>query len=144
MKIAIVAPPWVAVPPVGYGGTEAVLDGLARGLSYAGHDVLLYTTGDSACPVPKAWVFENAAGVGIGGAVTELRHVIYAYEAACGYDIVHDHTLVGPVYAERFPGLLVVTTNHGPFDGDLRDYYRAISDRVPVIAISHHQASTAR
>ena len=61
-----------------------------------------------------------------------------------GYDIVHDHTLVGPVYAERFPGLPVVTTNHGPFDGDLRDYYRAISGRVPVIAISHHQASTAR
>ncbi|HLN06213.1 MAG TPA: glycosyltransferase family 4 protein [Acidimicrobiales bacterium] len=143
MKIAIVAPPWVAVPPVGYGGTEAVLDGLARGLSAAGHDVLLYTTGDSACPVPKAWVFEKAAGVGIGGAVTELRHVIHAYEAVRGYDIVHDHTLVGPVYAERFPDLAVVTTNHGPFDGDLRDYYRAIGDRVPVIAISHHQASTA-
>jgi len=144
MKIAIVAPPWVAVPPVGYGGTEAVLDGLARGLVAAGHDVLLYTTGDSACPVPKAWVFDKAAGVGIGGAVTELRHVIHAYEAVQGYDIVHDHTLVGPVYAERFDDLAVVTTNHGPFDSDLRDYYRAIAGRVPVIAISHDQASTAR
>jgi glycosyltransferase involved in cell wall biosynthesis len=143
MKIAIVAPPWVAIPPVGYGGTEAVLDGLARGLSAEGHDVLLYTTGDSACPVPKAWVFEQAAGVGIGGAVTELRHVIHAYEAVSGYDIVHDHTLVGPVYAEHFPAMAVVTTNHGPFDGDLHDYYRAIGDRVPIIAISHHQASTA-
>ena len=143
MKIAIVAPPWVAVPPVGYGGTEAVLDGLARGLSAAGHDVLLYTTGDSACPVPKAWVFEQAVGVGVGGAVTELRHVIHAYEAVRDFDIVHDHTLVGPVYAERFHDVAVVTTNHGPFDGDLHDYYRAISDRVPIIAISHHQASTA-
>jgi glycosyltransferase involved in cell wall biosynthesis len=144
MKIAIVAPPWVAVPPVGYGGTEAVLDGLARGLSVAGHDVLLFTTGDSACPVPKAWVFEKAVGIGIGGAVTELRHVIHAYEAVRHYDIVHDHTLVGPVYADRFPGLPVVTTNHGPFDGDLRDYYWAIADRVPIIAVSQHQASTAR
>jgi len=143
MKIAIVAPPWVAVPPVGYGGTEAVLDGLARGLSAAGHDVLLYTTGDSACPVPKAWVFEKAVGIGIGGAVTELRHVIHAYKAVRGHDIVHDHTLVGPVYADRFLGLPVVTTNHGPFDGDLHDYYRAIADRVPIIAISQHQASTA-
>jgi len=143
MRIAIVAPPWVSVPPVGYGGTEAVLDGLARGLCAAGHDVLLYTTGDSTCPVPKAWVFEKAVGVGIGGAVSEMRHVIHAYEAVSGYDIVHDHTLVGPVYAERFPDLAVVTTNHGPFDGDLHDYYRAIGDRVPIIAISHHQASTA-
>lgn len=143
MKIAIVAPPWVAVPPVGYGGTEVVLDGLARGLQAAGHDILLFTTGDSTCPVPKAWVFEEACGVGIGGAVTELRHVIHAYEAASGYDIVHDHTLVGPVYSERFSSLPVVTTNHGPFDGELHDYYRAIGDRVPIIAISDHQASTA-
>ncbi len=110
----------------------------------SGHEVLLYTTGDSSCAVPKAWVFEEAAGVGIGGAVTELRHVIHAYEAVRGYDIVHDHTLVGPVYSERFDDLAVVTTNHGPFDGDLRDYYRAISNRVPIIAISQHQASTAR
>jgi len=143
MKIAIVAPPWVAVPPVGYGGTEVVLDGLARGLQAAGHDVLMFTTGDSTCPVPKAFVFEEACGVGIGGAVTELRHVIHAYEAASGYDIVHDHTLVGPVYSERFSSLPVVTTNHGPFDGELHDYYRAIGDRVPIIAISDHQASMA-
>jgi len=128
---------------VGYGGTEVVLDGLARGLQAAGHDVLLYTTGDSACPVPKAWAFDKAVGVGVGGAVSELRHVIHAYEAVSGYDIVHDHTLVGPVYSERLPGLAVVTTNHGPFDGDLHDYYRAICRRVPVIAISHHQASLA-
>jgi len=141
MRIAIVAPPWVAVPPVGYGGTEVVLDGLARGLQAAGHEILLFTTGDSTCPVPKAWVFEEACGVGIGGAVTELRHVIHAYEAASGYDIVHDHTLVGPVYSERFSSLPVVTTNHGPFDGELHDYYRAIGDRVPIIAISDHQAS---
>jgi glycosyltransferase involved in cell wall biosynthesis len=38
----------------------------------------------------------------------------------------------------------VVTTNHGPFNADLIDLYRTVSDRVPVIAISHHQASTAR
>ncbi|MGO9583085.1 MAG: glycosyltransferase family 4 protein [Acidimicrobiales bacterium] len=143
MRIAIVAPPWVAVPPVAYGGTEVVLDGLARGLAASGHDVLLYTTGDSTCPVPKAWVFERACGVGVGGAVSEMRHVIRAYEAISGYDIVHDHTLVGPVYAERLPNLAVVTTNHGPFDGELHDFYRAIADRVRIIAISHHQASTA-
>lgn len=72
------------------------------------------------------------------------RHVINAYDHVrdWGADVVHDHTLVGPVYAERFD-LPVVTTNHGPFDGELADLYRAIADRVAVIAISHHQASTA-
>ena len=57
-------------------------------------------------------------------------------------DVVHDHTLVGPVYADRF-GIPVVTTNHGPFQGELGPLYRMISATVPVIAISHHQARPA-
>jgi len=73
VRIAIVAPPWVGIPPPAYGGTETVLDTLARGLHAAGHEVLLFTTGDSTCPVPKAWVFDQAVGVGIGGAATELN-----------------------------------------------------------------------
>ena len=143
MRIAIVAPPWVPIPPPAYGGTETVLDALAMGLCTAGHDVLLYTTGDSTCPVRRGWVFEEARGVGTAGAAAELRHVIAAYEAAANFDVVHDHTAVGPVYAERCPWLAVVTTNHGPFCSDLGPRYQAVSERVPVIAISHHQASTA-
>jgi glycosyltransferase involved in cell wall biosynthesis len=143
MRIAIIAPPWVPIPPSAYGGTETVLDTLARGLVFAGHEVLLFTTGDSTCPVRRDWVFDAAVGVGSGGAAAELRHVIAAYEAVKDFDIVHDHTLVGPLYAERLPWLPVVTTNHGPFLSDLGPLYRAVSSRVPVIAISHHQASTA-
>jgi glycosyltransferase involved in cell wall biosynthesis len=144
MRIAIVAPPWVAVPPPAYGGTEAVIDGLARALAGAGHDVLLFTTGDSTCPVTRAWALPCAVGTVNTGSATELHHVIRAYETITqwGADIVHDHTLVGPVYAERF-SVPVVTTNHGPFDSELGLLYRTISTRVPVIAISHHQASKA-
>jgi len=63
--------------------------------------------------------------------------------AVADFDVVHDHTLVGPLYAERFPWLPVVTTNHGPFESDLGDIYRTVGQRASVIAISHHQASTA-
>ena len=143
MRIVIIAPPWVSVPPRAYGGTEAVLDTLARGLHQSGHDVLLFATGDSTCPVPTASVLPRAAGIGASGSATELRHVIHAYEAAAGADIVHDHTLVGPIYAERFDHLPVVTTNHSPFQSEVGDYYRAIGGRTPIIAISGHQASTA-
>ena len=144
MRVAIIAPPWVRVPPPAYGGTEAVLDTLARGLVGAGHDVLLFTSGDSTCPVPRDWVFETALGLGRAGAAAELRHAIAAYDAVADFDVVHDHTLVGPLYADRLPWLPVVTTNHGPFESDLGPLYRAVSDRVPVIAISHHHASTAQ
>ncbi len=88
-------------------------------------------------------MLHKAVGVGHGGSATEMRHVIHGYELAAGADIVHDHTLIGPVYADRFAGLRVVTTNHGPFQSELGDFYRAIADRTPVVAISHHQASTA-
>jgi glycosyltransferase involved in cell wall biosynthesis len=144
MRILIVAPPWLPVPPPAYGGIEAVLDGLSRGLHAAGHDVLLFTTGESTCPVERRWVFERAIGVGEGGAVQELRHVVHAYEFAPEFDVVHDHTLVGPHYSGRFPNLRVVTTNHSPFEGDLIDLYRIVADRVPVIAVSNNQASGAR
>jgi glycosyltransferase involved in cell wall biosynthesis len=144
MRIAIIAPPWVPVPPSGYGGIEVVLDTLARGLDAAGHDITLFTTGDSTCPVKKVWLFETARGIAAAGPSVELSHVMASYDLASQFDIVHDHTLTGPVYVDRFPWLPVVTTNHGPFLSELGPIYQAVSNRVPVIAISHHQASTGR
>jgi len=143
VRIGLVAPPWLPVPPPKYGGTEAVVDRLARGFVARGHEVVLFCTGDSTCPVPTAWVYENARRSELGQVVVELRHVIAAYDTLIDFDIVHDHTVVGPMYADRFPSLVTVSTAHGPFRGDLEDVYRAISPKVPIIAISHHQASTA-
>ena len=142
MRIGIVAPPWVSVPPDGYGGTESVIDRLARGFVAAGHDVLLWTTGDSTCPVPKGWVLERGDRERLGAAVVELHHLIHGYEAMLewGADVVHDHTLIGPVYARRHPDLPVVTTNHGPFNEELVTLYRAVTDQVALIAISEDQA----
>jgi glycosyltransferase involved in cell wall biosynthesis len=145
VRIALIAPPWVPVPPPSYGGTEAVVDRLARGYQTAGHEVLLIASGDSTCPVPRASVIPRADEVTMGAAVPELRHVIHAYEQVRDMDIVHDHTVMGPVYASARHDLPpVVTTNHGPFNEELSDIFRTIGDAVPIIAISHSQAATAR
>ena len=143
MRIGLISPPWLAVPPIGYGGTERVIDALARALVEIGHDVLLLTSGDSTCPVPRRTTLPRAVGTDQASPAVELRHVIAAYDHAreANVDIVHDHTLVGPFFARRFPWLPVVTTNHGPFEGDLAEVYRAMADLVPVIAISHNQAA---
>jgi glycosyltransferase involved in cell wall biosynthesis len=139
MRIAVIAPPWAPVPPQLYGGIELIVDRLARGYQAAGHEVLLVTTGDSTSAVPMSWVLPHAEGNRIGSAVVELRHVMHAYDAVAGFDIVHDNTVMGPVYAERYPDLKVVTTNHGPFNDELTDIYQHIAARVPIIAISHAQ-----
>ncbi len=143
MRIGIIAPPWTPIPPDLYGGIELVVDQLARGLQDVGHDVLLFATGDSTCPVPRQWVLEHAEGQRIGMAVPELRHVLHAYEAVRDCDVVHDHTMFGPFHSEHYPQLPVTTTIHGPFNAELTDLYRATSDRVPLVAISHAQRRAA-
>ena len=143
LRVGIIAPPWLPVPPVAYGGTENVIDILARGLVAAGVDVTLVTTGDATCPVPRRWVFPRALGVGNGGVAEEACHVIAAYRLLRDVDIVHDNSILGPLYSPSIPSPPVVTTNHGPFNEILTPVYRAISQQTPVIAISNHQASEA-
>jgi glycosyltransferase involved in cell wall biosynthesis len=143
VRIGLIAPPWVCVPPRAYGGTEAVLHVLARGLVAAGHEVVLVTTGDSDCPVERRWVHREAIGVGCGGTDAELRHVAHAYAVLEDVDVIHDHTLVGPLWPGRRARQPVVATNHGPFDDLLLPLYRGIAATASVVAISRHHASTA-
>jgi glycosyltransferase involved in cell wall biosynthesis len=143
MDIAIIAPPWLPIPAPAYGGTEAVLDELARGLQAAGHHVLMVCHPDSACPVPKASVIPAEDTVRMGRMVIELEHVVGAYELVRHADVVHDHTLAGPLYSARYPYLPVVTTNHNPFSRPYNAVYGAVVPRVALVAISHsHAAST--
>jgi glycosyltransferase involved in cell wall biosynthesis len=145
MRIGLIAPPWTPVPPALYGGTELVVDHLATGFQAAGHEVLLFTTGDSTCPVPRRWVLDRAQGHRIGAAVPELIHVTAAYEAMkeAKVDIVHDHSILGPEISALYPELRVVTTSHGPLDGELAGIYQRTASRVPLIAISLAQRKAA-
>lgn len=140
----MVAPPWLPVPPTGYGGTELVVDGLCRGLVALGHEVALFATGDSTCPVPTRWQHREHLGTGRSRTAGMLSHALAAYEAAATMrpDIVHDHTILG-AYVAATAGATAITTNHNAFDEDANAIYRHIADRVPVIAISHSHERTA-
>lgn len=141
MRIGLIAPPWVPVPPPAYGGTEVVIDNLARGLKELGHDVSLFTVGDSTCPVHKEYLYREPVAP-IGLSVAESAHVLAAYEALADVDLIHDHTLLGPLVAgmagiRRPP---VVTTNHGPFTDHTRPIWSQIARNASIICISHSQA----
>jgi glycosyltransferase involved in cell wall biosynthesis len=145
MRIALVAPPWAPIPPNLYGGIEFIVDRLARGFVAAGHEVLLFATGDSTCSVPTKFVLEHAEGTRIGADVPELIHVLAAYDEVrkFGADIVHDHTMFGPFWAASFPEVRCVTTIHGPLDGELAPLYRRMAEQTRLIAISHAQRLAA-
>ncbi len=145
MRIGLIAPPWLTVPPRAYGGTEAVIAELAVALSAAGHDVILAAASDSTVPVPLLPGTAPADPERIGVDLPELRHVALAYGAfdELGVDVVHDHTIIGPLY--RYRGRApVVTTAHGIFDDEAIDVYRRISVDTAIVAISHRQAELAR
>lgn len=144
MRIGLIAPPWLPVPPPCYGGTEEVIDVLATGLLAAGHDVRLFATGDSTCQVERFHVLPRAERARMGAAIPELYHTLSAYEAFGDREIIHDHTIAGLFAGSRQERARIVTTSHGPFTDELLRIYQAVQDRVAVVAISEDQASRSQ
>ena len=143
MRIGLIAPPWVPVPPVQYGGTEEVVDCLARALVRRGHDVRLFTIGASTCDVALDWYFDEPAEP-MGASTAEAAHVLAAYDAMADVDVIHDHTTLGPLVAATRHGLPpVVATSHGPFDPVARVIYRRVAETASIVAISRNQRDSA-
>lgn len=144
MRIGLVAPPWIPVPPPSYGGTESVVHTLATGLVEAGHDVVLAASSDSTCPVPRVSRMEPSTATTMDSGRQEILHVLRAYDAMVDVDVVHDHTILGPLALRLPPNIPRATTLHGPFDEELTRIYGAMRPGTSLVAISEHQASTAR
>ncbi|HEX6364598.1 MAG TPA: glycosyltransferase family 4 protein [Agromyces sp.] len=143
MRIGIVAPPWIPIPPDAYGGIESFIDVLARELVDAGHDVMLAASGDSTSPVPQLEGFPPADHETMGITTHELRHLIRAYTKFEGADVVVDNTLAGPIVARSLRTGPTVTIAHGPFIPLVQELYAVAAPDMAFVAISHHQASTA-
>lgn len=139
VRIAVVAPPSVPVPPPFYGGSEVVIDTLCRGYQASGHDVVLFASGDSTCPVEVRSTFPEARGSLIGHTEPELAHVLYAYDQAAEFDIVHDHTVIGPIYAGRRPDVHVATTVHLALQGPVLSIYEHLPANAHLVAVSEAQ-----
>lgn len=144
MRIGIIAPPWIPIPPPAYGGIEYFIDVLAVELAAAGHDVVLAASGDSTCPVERLPGFPPADPAAIGTTAAELRHLIRAYAGLADVDVIIDNTLGGPVLARSAAQRPVVTIVHSPFEEVVLELYRATSPDMNFVGISHHQASTSR
>jgi glycosyltransferase involved in cell wall biosynthesis len=133
----------LAVPPPNYGGTEMVIDLLARGLTARGHQVVLYTVGDSTCPVELRWKHPLALSTE-AGLFADVVHARDGYQALQDVDLVHDHTTSGPLLPPAsFPSLPILATLHSLLEPEIRSALTRTVGRIGLIAISHDQRRSA-
>jgi glycosyltransferase involved in cell wall biosynthesis len=150
LRIAMVAPPWIAVPPAGYGGIEAVVALLCEALVARGHEVTLFAAPGSRSTARVYPLLEDAHPGQIGSALYESDHVAGAWEqidVAAGrgvpFDVLHDHSgFIALAMADRVDVPLVHTV-HGPFLRETTGFYRRHGHKAVLVAISRTQAESA-
>jgi hypothetical protein len=94
LRVGIVAPPLVRIPPPGYAGTERHVAALAVGLHRRGHQVTVFASGDSQLPCEVVPVVPTSLwGTGLSGDTTAYLEmsVAMAWEQAERFDILHSH-----------------------------------------------------
>lgn len=142
MRIAEVAPPWIAVPPKGYGGIEWVVALLADGLAEAGHDVTLFATGDSTTKAKLEFAFDTAPGSDlINDPTLDTIHTLLAFADPSRFDAYHVHAPFSALAVGVETDVPVVHTLHGSFVPEMRDLYTRVADRAHFVAISESQRS---
>jgi glycosyltransferase involved in cell wall biosynthesis len=150
LRIAMLAPPWIPVPPPGYGGIEAVVALLSDALVEMGHDVELFCAPGSRSRAKVRPLLERARPNNIGQALFEADHVALAFAAVESarngskpFDVVHDHCgYTALAMADRLPVPLVHTV-HGPIDNDTAAFYARHGAKGRMVCISRAQARSA-
>jgi len=98
LAIAMLAPPWISIPPPAYGGIEQVVDLLTTEFIRRGHAVTLFAAAESRSTAHVTTLLDRQHPDEIQMALYEAEHTARAFDdidaaAADGhpYDIVHDH-----------------------------------------------------
>jgi glycosyltransferase involved in cell wall biosynthesis len=142
LRIALISPPMLPVPPPTYAGTERVVAALGETLVVNGHDVTLFAPGDSefsgtlvASPDQSLWSRDYRGDVSSFINVTLAK--VWARHG--DFDIIHSHVeTLGFLFARYCP-TPVVTTLHGRLDvSGIPDLLEEFSD-IPLVAISDSQ-----
>jgi glycosyltransferase involved in cell wall biosynthesis len=144
LRVALVAPPWFDVPPATSGGIESVVADLARALEASGHHVVLIGAGDSACASRFRATYHRPPSERLGEALPELVHAAVTARIIerLDVDVVHDHSLAGPLTAVMH-GVPVVATCHHPTDGEYAHYIAQLDEQVALVAVSSAQRRLA-
>lgn len=146
LRVAMIAPPWLSIPPVGYGGIELVLQGLVNELVKKGLSVEFFSIGDSRLKGVKTQfyypteqyhhihkpLYESAPI-----AITQIMYALNKIAQDGKFDIIHDHNgFLGPLvlsWATKLPNMPpALHTHHGPPFSSKEAVSRGEPDNVPM------------
>jgi glycosyltransferase involved in cell wall biosynthesis len=150
MRIALVAPPLLPIPPTGYAGTERVVAVLAEELARRGHAVTLFASGDSSVPCELVPTVERALWAGSAAprsdtafddaeALFLARTADMVWRQHERFDIIHAHLEGHGFLLARHCPTPVVTTLHGRLDVPGMPELLGDFAEIPLIAVSDNQ-----
>jgi glycosyltransferase involved in cell wall biosynthesis len=147
MKIAMLAPPWIEIPPPGYGGIEQVVALLAAQLIERGNHVTLFAAPGTRSRARVLSPLESTQPDSIETALYEADHVASTFarmeQSDPPFDVLHDHCgFTAFAFADRIATPLVHTL-HGPFTDDTSAFYARHADKASAVALSRYQAEQA-
>ncbi len=147
MRVAIIAGPYVPVPPDKYGGTELVIHFLIKGLIEAGHEPVLLGPGNSQVDCEVIPIIETARFFPKKKKdLPEFYKVINKAKATTrrklreilpDIDIIHSHGFDLLPFKD-FPN---ITTLHGPIGFDQLEYLTK-RKMLPLASISKNQQAS--
>lgn len=120
MRIGLVAPPFIEVPPRRYGGTELFLANLACELFRKGHEVVLYGNGESKVPCGLKWRYPKSDWPLKDPLKEQLKHSDHTswavHDAMQSVDVLHLNDVVGVPFTRfaKQPAVLTIHHSHEP------------------------------
>src|SRR5215216_6543751 len=147
MRLAMLAPPWIPVPPPGYGGIEQVIGLLTGELTERGNTVALFAAPGTEAEAHVLSPLEAPHPDEIEMSLYEVDHVASAFdridETTHAFDVIHDHCgFTGFAFANRID-TPVIHTLHGPFTDETTAFYARHGHKARAVALSRYQAEQA-
>lgn len=141
MRIALIASPFISVPPKKYGGTELFISQLAEGLTRLGMDVVVYANGESTVRAELHWLYAKDDWPIEGelySSLKDLNHTSWAVSDCWrDADVIHLNNAPGLAFARMGVSRLVYTMHH-PHLPFLTAFYAGFPE-VEFVSISNFQ-----
>jgi glycosyltransferase involved in cell wall biosynthesis len=144
MKIAQISSVYLSIPPKTHGGTERIVYHLCRQLSRRGHQVELFSSGDSRVDCPLHSVLPVACQDDPNSTIYlekefETRNTYNLYRQAERFDLIHAHWPTLAAYFSPFTNTPTLIT-YAYIEKELHEYYRKHFPQCFPVCISQAQA----